>query len=243
MSTYSLLQLSLDQTISREDLEDASAVARSVARADCARIQRELFGILISALPFDEAMAFQAELQRRGFPTEVVPDDEIPLLHEPFGIQRFSENGDVLQFSDSLGRIQTRPLADLVFLAGGHVERARMKVIESQRVDYSTRGMPSMESRRSVVQESEGEFYLDFFFWTEPNRLRLALTRTSTIFYQNQPLRLRDADTLRTVASSLRNLLPPERRNGGISHGTTYPSSLCYEEEIRWHFHRLKSSS
>lgn len=243
MSTYSLLQLSLDQTISREDLEDASVVAPSVARADCFRLQRELFGILVSSLPFDEARTFQAELLRRGFPTEVVPDDEIPLLHEPFGIQRFSENGDILQFTDSLGRVQTRPLSDLVFLAGGHVERSRMKIVENQHMDYSTRGMPSLESKRSVVQESEGEFHLDFFFWTEPNRLRLALTRGSTIFYQNQPLRLRDTDTLRTVVASLRHLLPPERRNGGISSDTAYPSSLCYEEEIRWHFHRLKSPS
>ena len=50
METFSLLQESLDQSIDRQSLEDASDAAPSVARADCGRLQRELFGILISRL-------------------------------------------------------------------------------------------------------------------------------------------------------------------------------------------------
>jgi hypothetical protein len=51
MATFSLLQLSLDQTIARESLEEASAVLPSVALADCALLQRDLFGIMVSNLP------------------------------------------------------------------------------------------------------------------------------------------------------------------------------------------------
>jgi hypothetical protein len=46
METFSLLQTSLDQTIDRQSMEEASVAVRSVARADCAKLQRELFGIL-----------------------------------------------------------------------------------------------------------------------------------------------------------------------------------------------------
>ncbi len=82
MATYSLLQVSLNQTIDRESLEDASTVVPSIARADCSHLQRDLFGIVVSNLPIDEAKAFQAELKRRGFPTDLVADHELPMLHE-----------------------------------------------------------------------------------------------------------------------------------------------------------------
>jgi hypothetical protein len=87
------LQVSLDQTIDRESLEEASVVVPSVARADCAHLQRDLFGIVVSNLPLEEARAFQAELKRRGFPTDVVADEELPVLHEPFTIQRIETGG------------------------------------------------------------------------------------------------------------------------------------------------------
>lgn len=65
----------------------------SVARADCAHLQRDLFGIVVSNLPLEEARAFQAELKRRGFPTDVVADEELPVLQEPFTIQRIETGG------------------------------------------------------------------------------------------------------------------------------------------------------
>lgn len=78
MTTYSLLQVSLEQTIDRESLEMASDVVPSLARADCAHLQRDFFGIVVSNLPLQEATAFQAELKRRGFPTDLVADHELP---------------------------------------------------------------------------------------------------------------------------------------------------------------------
>ena len=109
METFSLLQESLDQSIDRQALEDASDAAPSVARADCARILRELSGIVVSRLERDEALAFQAELQRRNFPTSVVADNELPVLHESFQIQRIEIRGEVLVLTDSIGRERVRP--------------------------------------------------------------------------------------------------------------------------------------
>jgi hypothetical protein len=40
----------------------------------------------------------------------------------------------------------------------------------------------------------------------------------------------------------LQELLPPERVGAGLRRSDTktfYPSLRSYEEEIRWHFHRL----
>ena len=61
-STYSLLQVSLDQTIDRQSLEAASDTVSSVARADCAFILRDLFGIVVSGLSLGDARAFQIAL-------------------------------------------------------------------------------------------------------------------------------------------------------------------------------------
>lgn len=247
MSGYSLLQVTLDQTIDRRSLEDASVVVRSVARGDCARLHRERFGILISGLAKDEALVFQAELKRRNFPTEMVADEDLPQLHEPFTEQRFEVKGEVLRFTDFMGRVQTRPLADLVFLAGGFLTQVEIKSDWQLRVSgpSSTRdGAPTIEIEKRRWEEDEQEFRLDFFFWAAPNRLRLALTGGTAIFYQGQPIRMRDADGLLRMMAELRTLLPVERVNAGLRSDDSkpiYPSTRSYEEEIRWHFHRLKS--
>ncbi|MES2919922.1 MAG: hypothetical protein V4819_00095 [Verrucomicrobiota bacterium] len=247
MSTYSLLQVSQDQTIDRSSLEDASVVVRSVARGDCARLHRELFGILISGLAREDAEIFQAELKRRDFPTDVVADQDLPQLHEPFTVQRFEVKGDVLLFTDFMGRIQTRPSTDLVFLAGGFLTQVEIKTDWEMHVKgpRSTRGgAPTIEIEKHRWEEDELEFRLDFFFWAAPNRVRLALTGSTAIFYQGQPLRLRHPDGLLRMMTDLLKLLPKERVTAGLRRDDArpyYPSVHCYEEEIRWHFYHLKS--
>lgn len=137
METYSLLQTSLDQTIDRRSLEDASVAVPSVARADCARLQRELFGMVVSGLAYQEALAFQAELARRNFPTEVVADCDLPVLHESFQIQRIGCRGEVLVLTDSMGRERPRPLTDLVFLAAGFIEGVEFKTEVRHHFDFN----------------------------------------------------------------------------------------------------------
>lgn len=249
MSSYSLLQISLDQSIDRESLEDASVAVRLIARGDCARLHRELFGILISGLGRPEAEAFQAGLKRRNFPTQVVADEELSQLHEPFTVQRFEVKGEVLLFTDFMGRIQTRPLTDLVFLAGGFLKHLEFKSDWELQVSPSKSmrgGAPSLNIEKHSWEEDKLEFHLDFFFWTAPNRLRLALSGNNAIFYQGQPLRLRNTDGLLRMMADLLTLLPKERVGTGLKRHDAepfYPDAHCYEEEIRWHFLRLKASA
>lgn len=245
MSTYSLLQVSLDQTIDRESLEEASVAVPSVARADCAHLQRDLFGIVVSNLPLEEARAFQAELKLRGFPTDVVADHELPVLHDPFTIQRIEIKDKALLFTDTMGRQQTRVLDDLVFVAGGFLTQSKMKSVMVMESSSPARlhsfQDPAHLERRHRIQDMP-EFRLDFFFWSAPNRLRTSVSAESTMFFQNHPLRLRDTALLLGAMMDLRELLPPDRVGAGLKRSDTsnfYPSLRSYEEEIRWHFHRL----
>jgi hypothetical protein len=238
MSSYSLLQVSLDQTISRESLEEASTSVSSIARADCVIMQRDLFGILISGLPLDDAKAFQAALKRFHLQTDIVADEQIPILHEAFTIQRIDLKKDKLVFTDMMGREQVRPIEDLVFVAGGFLTRTRTRaglVV----VDGETPGRPQ-------TQEEIPEFRLDFFFWSSPNRLRASVSSESLVFFRERPLRLRDTALLLGAMMDLAELLPGERVGSGLKRTDTnncYLSLRSYEEEIRWHFYRLKGNA
>ena len=249
METFSLLQESLDQSIDRQSLEDASDAVPAVARADCARMQRELFGIVVSRLERGEALAFQVELKRRNFPTSVVADKDLPVLHESFQIQRIEIRGEMLVLTDSMGRERTRPLTDLVFLAGGFLNRIEFKTEWHQHLDFRGTGvrgggMPQLVTEREFREENELQFRLDFFFWAAPNRLHAALHKETAIFHQGNPLRLKDRAALEEMMTTLARLLPPERLNSGLQDsqaGRIYPNLASYEGEIRWHFHRLAS--
>ncbi len=252
METFSLLQKSLDQTIDRLSLEDASDAAPSVARADCARLHRELNGILISGLSRTEALAFQAALAGKDFPTDLVADKSLPQLHESYQVQRISRTTETLVLIDSMGRIQSRPLADLVFLAAGHLKRIEFKTTWNQHLDFGGGsgdrhgGMPRFVTEREFTEETELEFRIDFFFWSSPNRIHLALGKENAIFHEGLPLRLKNDAALKSLLTSLSPLLPSERLNVCMrdpSVARIYPNLQSYEKEIRWHFHRIASGT
>jgi hypothetical protein len=248
METFSLLQTSLDQTIDRQSIEQASSVARSIVRADCARMQRELFGILVSRLERAEVLAFQIALARFGFPTEVVADSELPVLQESFQIQRIEQRGELLVLTDSMGRERARPLPDLVFLSAGFFNRIEFKTVWHQHLDFGRgvhhgKGMPQMVIDREFREETELHFRIDFFFQSEPHRLHAILGPETAIFHQGKPLRLKDRTGLEELMTAMASLLPPDRLNSWLyepNNGRVYPNLQCYEEEIRWHFHQLK---
>jgi hypothetical protein len=125
---YALLQLSLDQTISRQDLEEAALATSSVARADCALLQRELFGLVVDKLSREDALAMQAALRARSFPTEVVEQSALPVLppaKRETGL-KLTDAGLVLM--DLYGGEQLYPKDKCAFTAAGHVLRLRQRV-------------------------------------------------------------------------------------------------------------------
>ena len=247
METYSLLQLSLDQTIERAALEVATDAVRGITRMDCPRILRERSGILVSGLERDDALAFQAALNGHHFPTTIVSDEHLLLLHESFQIQRIEHRDDVLLLTDSIGRMRTKELSDLVFLAAGFLGRIEFKSETQLKFNSRSDGEgPMFITERETHEETTTEFRLDFFFTEPPNRLHALLGKETAIFHQGQPVRLKNQAAMDELLAAMGQLLPPDRLNSVLRDPASagiYPNSHCYEKEIRWHFHRLIASA
>ena len=246
METFSLVQDSLEQTLTLEALEAASDAVRSITRMDAAKLWDEKSGIFMTGMERGEAVEFQAALKAVGFATTLVADHELPQLHESFQVQRIDLKEEVLVLTDSLGRVRARPLTDLVFLSAGWIRRIACKTEWLQYFGFSddARRRPMLRSERKFHEEPEIHFRMDFFFWSEPNRLHLQLTDENAAFFQGEVVRLKKVDALHALLAAMAGLLPPQRLNSVLrkpSEEKVYPSLMSYEKEIRWHFRQLKS--
>lgn len=248
---YALLQQTLEQTITRADLEEASVVAPSVARADCARLHRELFGIVVNNLEETEARALQAELARRGFPTELVAEDHLPQLPAARRTPGMSIEPAGLVCLDHYGNREVFPWDQFVFAAAGfllHLQNRPERVMEWQ-IDAGPRGSVSRRVGFSTVStwKNEPEFRVEFFFAGNIGRWQCVVTETALARFNDRPVRLRDRDALRAMLQQLQQL-PPDRTNLGIKKAAagevfTYPSERAFEEEIVWSLYRLSRSA
>lgn len=241
MITYSLLQQSLDQRIDRETMEEATQGVASLGRADGALMHRDLFGIVVSCLPIEDALAFQRTLQAVGFATEVVSDRELPVLTEPFHVQRIDTDETGLAFTDAMGRVHRRGVEDWVFLAGGCLERTEVKVRKKKEKIYR-RNSVTIEVTHINQEEKVPLFRLDFFFWKAPHRFSVILRDDTVFFYQGELRRRQRPESLLATIADLRVRIPRERAGSGLFRENLkpyYPSMAAYEEEIRWHFYQL----
>ena len=248
---YALLQRSLDQTIAREAMEEASTAAPMVARGDCARLQRELFGIVVRRLDEENARAFQGALRRYGFETELVPEDALFTLPGSFGASALRLETGALVFGDVYGRERSVPAAECVFAAAGRVGIERTKrttTLETEVRSYGRYGtsisiVPA--TRRDPVEDVQ--FRIELFFARDPLRLEWVLEEGRVVRLNGWPVRWRDADALHAFLGELRAAMPADRINRGLARfddpaPPAYPNLRCFEEEILWHFHRLRSA-
>lgn len=248
METFSLLQNALDQPLTLEALEMASDAVHSITRMDAAKLLEEKSGILMTGMERSEAVAFQAALMATGIVTTLVADNDLPQLHESFQVQRVELKDEVFVFTDSLGRVMTRHLTDLVFLSAGWIRRIACKTEWSQHLGVSETHYrsPMWVIERSYHEEPEIQFRLDWFFWAEPNRLHMQLNHENTAFFQGKVVRIKTADRLHAMLMAMAVLLPPQRLNSMLREPSTaivYPGLMSYEKEIRWHFQQLKSGA
>ena len=245
---YALLQLSLDQTIDRRELEEASVVAPSVARADCARLQRELFGILVKDIGRDEALALQAALRQRNFPTELIEQSQLPELMPAVRGQALRFEPEAVVLVDLYGREQRYGRANFVFAAAGHVQHLARKPHQKMEWVESIGPRGSISRHVGIVTEKRlanvPEFRVEFFFATEPFRLEWVLAEDGMMRVNNERYKLRDRGKLLDLLKFLGGFLPPERVNQGIKKAASgeelvYPSYRAFEEEIIWSFFQL----
>lgn len=250
MSTYALLQRSLDQTISREAMEEASTAAPMVARGDCARLQRELFGIVVRRLDEENARAFQAALRRYGFETDLVPDEALFALPASFGAIALRLEAGRVAFGDVYGREREAPLTECAFAAAGRVtieQTRRTTAMELEVRDYGRWGrtlsvVPA--TRKEAVEALQ--FRIELYFARDPLRVEWTLEEGRVARLNGWPVRWRDTERLHEFLGELRAALPPDRVNRGLAQfdaaAPLYPNLRCFEEEIIWHFHRLRAS-
>lgn len=247
---YALIQKSLDQRIDRQTLEEISVHVPNVARADCARIHRDLFGVVVTHLPYDQAVAFQTALAHYQFPTDIIPQEDLPTLTPPKfrrGI-RFSPGS--FTSVDGLGREENYLWEDAQFAAGGFVEARVRKTKNVLEWDYYTG--PRSTSGKTVqvrTQEEEGkekEFRLEIFLSREPYRLQFQAGQETVFRFDNAMLRAHQEDQLEEILRRVGRILPGDCLNQGIQKSLRlerylYPSSSGFEEEITWHlYHRLR---
>ena len=242
---YSLLLHSLESKPSRKQLEEISVNVRSMARADCAFIVDDWFGIVASGLPLAEAETFQAGLRGIGIGTDLVADVDIPSLHHDFRCQRIDLDSSAITLTTAMNRRQVRPLVDLVFVSVGLVDRERAdSTTEARSVIRWSRSEPyHAEEERSVLKIEEKRFFrIDFFFSTEPYRISLEIEKETVLFYGDRSIRTKNQLDLTVLMVDLQTLLPPERMNSclrELSLTQVYPRMRSYEEELRWAFFRL----
>jgi len=250
--TYALLQQSLDQTISRADLEEASVVAPRVARADCALLQRELFGIVVGKLPHVEAVALQAALRARNFPTDIVAESALPVLPEPRVAHALKLTAAGVVVVDLYGREQLLAPERYVFAAGGRVKRLRN--MPDQKMEWVVRRGPRGSVSRNVEMVKASrladvpEFRLELFVVDEPYRWQWVLDEESMLRADDVVLQLKNVTQLHQLLTRVAALLPVDRVNQGILRAITgeafvYPSVRAFEEEITWSFYRLTAGA
>jgi hypothetical protein len=246
---YAILRTSLDQSISRDILEEAIMATEGLTKPDCARLQREAFGILVGSLSQDDALALQAALQSRGVETEVVDEFSLPVLTEPKRghALKLAETGVV--FTDLYGQGTSYASEQIVFAAGGGL--LHLKDIQDQ--ELKTVGVPGGYGGYSDVMttivtshhfENLPEFRLELYVPAESLRVQWVLTKDWVLTVNDKHLRLRDGDQLASVLAALGNMLSPEQTNLGIrkvmsGEAFVYPSIHAFEQEIIWSLYQL----
>jgi hypothetical protein len=245
---YAVLQTSLDQPISLEALEAAVMSTQTLAKPDCVRLQRELFGFVAEKLSHNDALGLQAGLRTRGIETEVIDEANLPKPPVPHHPQSFAATAEGVTVTEYTGQGTLFPISTLVFAAGGlvkhlaNVPQPKMQWVSKPVADGMTREVVEMVTEREVKQVLE--FRIEFYVTQDPFRFQSILDEKSVLRANDQILKLRDRDQLDSLLLNLANMLPPDQVNLGIKKVAAgedflYPSLHAFEEEIVWSLFRL----
>jgi len=246
---YAVLQMSLEPPVTRDVLERAITATRDLARPDCARLVREMFGIVARNLTQADARALRVALQANNVSTEVVDEVVLPAVPQPKHVRALtlSETGfNLLDLSNCESSYQWK---EIVFAAGGSL--LHLKSIQDQKWEkaFATGYLSAAEFTPVIVSSSHSfedlpEFRLELFLPVESPRVQWVLTTNSVITVNDAHLRLRDTDRLASLLSLLGKVLSPEQSNLGVKKALAgevfrYPSLHAFEDEIIWSLYQL----
>ena len=242
--TFSVIQRTLGQAVSQQQLEEASTQVPTIARADCIRIHKLLAGIFISRISRPEALAFQRGLAMQGIEAEVVADAQLPAL--PLGVRsmRVSRIENQLHCRDVMERETIVPLHEILFIAAGVIQEKRFGTKTVTRARIAGRGQMTHVHETQRTETTERSVTLDLFFTRPPYRFNFQAGEASCFFVQDHAIRPRLPDLVAWAFQKVRGWAPADcRLNQHIHHDKPleHPiAKVAYEEEIRWRFHRLR---
>lgn len=244
--SYSVVQKTLEQTIARKDLEEASVHVPSVARGDCARLHRDLFGIVTSGLSHDEAIAFQVALEHFHFPTDIVPDSEIPRLPEPVIRRGIRFSAEELIALDGLGRESRYSWKEVQLAVGGFLETNKVNYehtfIRNPYHSSAVRAQitPMFILGKNETEEAVQEFRLDLFLSCEPHRLQFRAGEDTLFRCDDAILRFHQREAFDEILRKIARIVPIEKQGLGMKAtykglAFLYPNPSTFEEESTWH--------
>lgn len=251
---YALVQKSLDQRIDPKSLEEASVHVPSVARGDCPRLGRDLFGVVVTDLPHDEAIAFQTALEHFGFLTEIVPQAELPRLPDAKFRRGIRFEANAFTAVDGLGREDHYPWEEVQFAAGGFLQTVSVKTESRMEWNHHRRRMTNprtgggIQMSKHEVEVSETEFRLELFLSCEPFRLQFRAGPETLFRLDDAMLRFRQQDRFAALLQRVGEIVPADSQSQGLvavqrNERFLYPSVPAFEEEITWHlFQRLRQA-
>jgi hypothetical protein len=249
---YALLQCDLDQTIRREAMEQASRAAPQVAVGDCARLHRDLFGIVVRQLDMANALAFQSALRAQGLDTDIVHDTDLMRLPPAQSTRHLRIDQGSIVTEDAYGHARAHALSTLAFAAAGRIVSRTPRRMQTEELEYVHTPGAKLGRMRPVTTtvtrwEDEESFRIDLFFTHEPVRIEWSARKGRAQWLSGASVQPADTNELHAFLSALHAWATPGRDTRGIAHaGTlrapTYPSLAAFEEEILWSFYRMRST-
>jgi hypothetical protein len=221
---------------------------QQLAKPDCARLQRESFGILVGNLSQDDALGLQAALRAHGVETEVVDESNLPVLPMPYRPQSFTTAPEGITVADYTGQTTLLPMSMFVFAAAGHLKH--IVTLPQRNMEWVQKYIPrgGIQNVLEMVTEHQPkevqEFRTEFYFTQAPFRFQCVLDDNAIVRANSQVLKLRDHNQLDSLLLTFANTFPPDQTSLGIQkiltgQGFTYPSVHAFEQEIIWSLYQL----
>jgi hypothetical protein len=244
--TYAILQQSIDSPPTVEQLRLAFAAIPGLTRYDGALQARDAYGILAAGLASQSASALQRALHEQGVETFVADEAGLAVLPPPKVLTRADPLPAGLVLYDALGRQQSVPWSDVVFLAAGNVFLTQFRRETTQRVSVAPVGMsgsvavvPFVVSESSTREEKKLNLLADIFL-AGGGRYRI-LPRQFSYAYLGASVSQRASDNFLTLAGDLLRFASGAFRNRGAAllagsppRTLSYPSRRAFEQEITW---------
>jgi hypothetical protein len=238
--TYAILQQSIDSLPTVEQLQQAFAAIPGLTKYDGAMQAKDAYGILASGLPSNSAAALQKVLHDLGVETFVADEASLPVLPPAKTLTRADPLATGLVLYDALGRPQSLPWSDVVFLAAGKVLLTNFKrTYKDVVVSHGDRG-GGVVVRDLDVEELHLPNMLIEIFLAGGDRYRIGAKKCSYA-YLGASVSQRSSDNFLALSRDLLRLAPVAFRNRGAAllagdppKTMTYPTRHAFEEEITW---------